>query len=82
MNVRFFRLIGWISALFVLGLAGAADQGTLTAGATVWGSMLGVSGLLIAIVGQCSLVLRENNRQRRVPVRIETRQNPYGRRRR
>ncbi|MGN1007423.1 MAG: hypothetical protein ACI4PV_00615 [Butyricicoccus sp.] len=69
------QLIGWISLVFVFAVVNAADRGTLTGAPMLWGSLLGISGLMIALLGQCRAIQRASRPQRphAVPVRVERR---------
>lgn len=73
MNVRFSQLIGWISLVLAFMVAHAADAGALTAAQMVGGSLLGVCGLMAALLGQCMAVQRARRgrwpQAARVPVR-------------
>lgn len=77
MNVRFSQLIGWISLVLAFTVAHAADEGALTAAQMVGGSLLGVCGLMAALIGQCMAVQRARRgrgpRAARVPVRTARR---------
>lgn len=84
MNLRFFRRIGWISVILAFCVAGASDQGTLTAAQTLLGGALGACGLLLAAFGQSMVILHARHGQRRlqrVPVRADmppVRRRPHG----
>ncbi|MBP3311422.1 MAG: hypothetical protein J6L72_04215 [Butyricicoccus sp.] len=75
MNARLSQLIGWISLVLVFALVNAADCGSLTDAQMIWGSLLGICGLMTALLGQCLAVQRARRAQRphAVPVRTERR---------
>ncbi|MGM9613844.1 MAG: hypothetical protein ACI3XZ_10075 [Butyricicoccus sp.] len=75
MSARFSQMIGWISLVFVFAVVNAVDRGTLTGAPMLWGSLLGIGGLMIALFGQCRAIQRARPSQRphAVPVRTERR---------
>ena len=68
MNSRLSQWIGWVSLILVLAVVNGVESGALTTVQMLWGSLIGVCGLLTALLGFCTAIRRAQQVQR-VPVR-------------
>ena len=65
MNSRLSQWIGWISLILVFAVVNGVESGVLTTVQMLWGSLIGVCGLLTALLGFCTAI----RRAQQVPVR-------------